>query len=68
MDLKNQRPESLPEGYLLHFPSSKSLGDLKKKFFFKNLNKRKGEGRKGRRGERRENLWNIGAQNEREPS
>ena len=29
--LENQRPERLPEGYLLHFPTSKSLGD----FFFK---------------------------------
>lgn len=29
-ELEHQRPEGLPEGSLLHFPTSKSPGDLKK--------------------------------------
>lgn len=37
-ELENQRPEGLPEGSLLHFPTSKSPGDLEKK-------KEKGKGR-----------------------
>lgn len=38
-ELENQRPEGLPEGSLLHFPTSKSPGDLEKK-----KEKRKGRG------------------------
>ena len=37
-ELENQRPEGLPEGSLLHFPTSKSPGDLTKK------KKREGDG------------------------
>lgn len=44
--LENQRPERLPEGYLLHFPTSKSLD-----YFLK-----KG----GREWEGTENPWKIG--------
>lgn len=29
-ELEHQRPEGLPEGSLIHFPTSKSPGDLKK--------------------------------------
>lgn len=54
-----ERPERLPEGCLLHFPTSKSLGNLKNK---KQTNEKKGQKKGGEEGE----SMNTGAQDERQ--